>query len=288
MVRNCGHLSVDSQSDVTKVESMIQLDTEHRTRGMNYDVIETLLQHNFTAKQVAGICMTNRQIWTSDKHNVDDVVQHLVNIGGFSNKQIYDLMCNKNVVEDVLTWDEGIVFSATQNLRDFKIQDGVIQKCLCRNPTLFKMDTAALRQIHGSLLEYFTKKDIHQLITESPEVLTEDWAVSFEKLRYICVEMGLNQRDAVFARAFRYDLSHIMSRHLFLERAGLYVKPNPKVPQRKPEITLKQMLSLPDQVFVSNYTSIPVVEYDSFVKLIALELEQQQLADEELDDSDEE
>ena len=252
-----------SNDDISNIVDYLEC---HKMPLVNYDIIETLLLNKFTSEKIAYVCMSSKNIFKHDKNILNELIINLRNIGGFDNDHISDIICSKDF--DAFSLNEHNIFTTTQCLRSLNLQDDIIQHCVTKNTQLFATDYETLCSTHFEMTKYFTRKDVFRLIHENSRILTDDWSNSFEKLRYVCVEMGLNQRDAVFSQLFRYDLQYIKTRHLFLERAGLYVKPNPRLSVQKLSITLNQILGTDLEDFVSMFTPMSVADYITFEEIL--------------------
>jgi len=186
-------------------------------------------------------------------------------------------------------------------LHSLNIPDGKRQQVIARNPTVLLLDdTKPLMQSYSNLLKVFTKNEARTLITKCPKLLTDTVTETNEKINYVCTEMAIGSQEMTRSRVFEHSLAHIITRHKFAERAGVY-----KMPDRH-EIAAKEMNlqtvtmsgnpSLSDLVDTSNtafahsFCSMTVAEYKAFVDMMLEELHEktEDDADSDLSDSDSE
>jgi len=186
-------------------------------------------------------------------------------------------------------------------LHSVNIPDGKRQQVVVRNPTVLLFDdTKPLMQSYSNLLKVFTKNEAQTLITKCPNLLTDTVTETNKKINYVYTEMAIRPQEMTRSRVFEHSLAHIITRHKFAERAGVY-----KMPDRH-EIAAKEMKlqtvtmsgnpSLSDLVDTSNsafahsFCSMTVPEYKAFVEMMMEELheETEDDTDSDLSDSDSE
>lgn len=97
--------------------------------------------------------------------------------------------------------------------------------------------------------------------------------------------MGVRQKEMVKARLFRTPFAELRTRHIFLERRGLYHTPvKGQTQSNNPK--LKEVLHLPEKDFVVNLARATLEEYEVFKKLLARE-EEEEMKEEEEEEEDE-
>lgn len=75
---------------------------------------------------------------------------------------------------------------------------------------------------------FFTNRHLDRILPRSPHLLTNNFDLFRYKFMYVFVLMGIGQLEMSSTRLFDYELEFIRQRHLFLERALFYSKPNKK------------------------------------------------------------
>jgi hypothetical protein len=80
----------------------------------------------------------------------------------------------------------------------------------------------------SELKEFFTNKHLERILPKSSNLLTDDIDYISYKFTYIFALMGIEQKEMMLSAVFSHPIKHIRERHLFLQRSGLYDKPNKK------------------------------------------------------------
>ena len=173
---------------------------------------------------------------------------------------------------------------------------------IARNPMILQYDdTRLLMNNYSNLLKVFTKNEVQMLIPKNPVLLTDPVEETNKKIEYMYNEMGIRSPEITRSRVFEHSLAHIITRHKFIERAGVYKMPD------KHEIAAKEMKlqsvstsanpSLSDLVdtsnatFVNSFCSMTAAEYKAFEMMMMEELHEEESEDDEdsdLSDSDSE
>ncbi|OQV15329.1 hypothetical protein BV898_10555 [Hypsibius exemplaris] len=113
----------------------------------------------------------------------------------------------------------------------------------------------------------FPKKDIKTLAIRSPQVFFQEFEDIMQIVQYIYTRMGLNQGEMVKAGVFDYPLEHIVRRHVFAERCGVYQM----VPEKKPEmVQLNPQLEALIRTSNKNYVrmiGMTLEEYEVFCEV---------------------
>jgi hypothetical protein len=102
-------------------------------------------------------------------------------------------------------------------------------------PVVFSSDKCLLKYDQKKLLlrlndlkEFFTKKQLNQIMLKTPSILSNNLDLIRYKFTYVYILMGIQQDEMILTRMFDHSIEHIRERHLFLERSSFYVRPNKK------------------------------------------------------------
>ncbi|KAF2367774.1 hypothetical protein FHG87_001473 [Trinorchestia longiramus] len=153
-------------------------------------------------------------------------------------------------------------------------------------PQLILLD-AEMEEKIKSLRSIFPKKELMHLLRNAPNVLTDPWQITEEKLSYIYKEMGLDQPHISYNKTMSYSIQHIRDRHEAMVRTGVYKKPNLRhdrlshLMNEKVELIMESS----DEQFSKRILKIPREDYDSFLELLHRE-RQEDLTGVQLDDYD--
>jgi len=153
---------------------------------------------------------------------------------------------------------------------------------ISRNPLVLSTDNMKpFMHNYGNLLKVFTKTEAEKLVVRNPNLLTDPVEETNKKINYVYNEMGIRSKEIMRSRVFEHPLIHIITRHRFAERAGVYKFPNKNEIESK-ELSLQTILSanpsLTDLVdtanasFVSSFCSMTVPEYKAFAAMMTEEL----------------
>lgn len=96
--------------------------------------------------------------------------------------------------------------------------------------------------------------------------------------QYAYFRMGVQQKEMVKARLFQMPFAELRSRHIFLERRGLYETPH-KGQTQTSNPKLKDILQLPEKDFLASLAHSTPEEYEVFKKLLAREEEEKEEED---------
>merc|ERR1712168_229899 len=101
------------------------------------------------------------------------------------------------------------------------------QKLICYSPIFLSLTQNEIETRLNDLVTYFSKKYVYQLVANSPSTLIESWEDIESRIEYITRVMGLPIKSILATPYFfSYSLQHIKTRHVLLQRMGLYVKPD--------------------------------------------------------------
>jgi len=182
-------------------------------------------------------------------------------------------------------------------LRHVGISEGKRQMIVVGNSgLLLNDDVRTIQRRHASLLSVFTKAELQRLMIATPCVLTDTWTETRRKIEYMYGTMGIRSREMTNSRVFSHTFLHLVARHRFAERAGIYHMPNKHeiaareedrpLPTEIRNPTLKELVDTSDAAFVRIIGDLTVDEYHAFVAMMSVELEEQ-VSDAELgSDSD--
>jgi len=184
-------------------------------------------------------------------------------------------------------------------LQSLQIPRHIRLQAIARNPLLLLADdTRPVMQKYSNLLKVFTKQETQMLIGKNPNVLTDTVEETDDKINYMYNEMGIRAQEITRSHVFEHSLTHLMTRHQFAERAGVYKKPD-KHDIRAKEMkqlsvvananpSLSDLVDTSNSVFAHTFCSMTVAEYKAFAEMIMEELHEvtEEASDSDLSDSD--
>jgi hypothetical protein len=113
--------------------------------------------------------------------------------------------------------------------RTLSIKPSIYMPIIAQNPQILSPNERQLVARLNELRFFFTNTHIERLLPRSPHILTTSSLDAFRyKFNYVFTLMGIEQREMSSTRLFDCDMQFVRERHLFLERAALYERPNKK------------------------------------------------------------
>ncbi|XP_021402714.2 transcription termination factor 4, mitochondrial [Lonchura striata] len=164
-----------------------------------------------------------------------------------------------------------------EELRRLGMDGGRLQRAASRCPQLFhvprKRLEAAVRLLRERCL--FTAEQLREVLGTCPAVLLEEPRTLHHQFQYAYFRMGVQQKEMVKARLFQMPFAELRSRHIFLERRGLYETPH-KGQTQTSNPKLKDILQLPEKDFLASLAYSTPEEFEVFKKLLAREEEEKE------------
>ena len=156
---------------------------------------------------------------------------------------------------------------------------------IARNPLLLLTDdTRLFLHNYTNVLKIFTKNEAQTLVVRNPNLLTDPGKETNKKINYVYNEMGIRPKEVMRSRVFEHPLTHIITRHQFAERAGIYKFPS-KTEIAAKELSLQTLRSAnpslsdlvdtSDASFVYSFCSMTVPEYEAFAAMMTEELHEE-------------
>lgn len=165
-------------------------------------------------------------------------------------------------------------------LRGWGMREGQMQTVVLKNPELLYRNLRSVQLNYRKLCEVFTKSNVFNLILSTPNVLTDEWETTQAKINYVHGEMGVVASAILDSSLFKHSLDHIIIRHEFLQRAGLYCKPDKHGVSKTENASLKNITNTNDKAFAKHVAGLTEEEYVVFALLKRQELqEKDELAD---------
>ncbi|XP_068277156.1 transcription termination factor 4, mitochondrial [Nyctibius grandis] len=187
----------------------------------------------------------------------------------------------------LLRMPTGRLRQRAEELRRLGLDGGPLQRAVSRCPQLFTLPRRRMAAAERLLREQcrFTAEQLREVLGTSPAVLLEEPRRLQHHFQYAYFRMGVRQKEMVKARLFRMPFAELRSRHIFLERRGLYQTPC-KGQTQTGNPRLKDILQLSEKNFLANLARSTPEEYEVFKKLLAREEEEEENEEEEEEDRD--
>lgn len=190
----------------------------------------------------------------------------------------------------LLTWQPIALQTAIECWRGAtQFGDKRILELLEEYPLLFEYRNEGQLGNRMALLKPYagTDKNIWRLLMNAPNLLTDREALIQARIEYVRVQMRAELPDVVKSTVFAHSMASLRTRHVFLERLGVYrkrsLKVNPKLDLNNTNPRMHQIYDTDDRAFATKVAAVSPDEWEVFQQLYAAELEKDG-GDEELDD----
>jgi mTERF domain-containing protein len=134
-------------------------------------------------------------------------------------------------------------------------------------------------------LKTFVKnqKNLAKVLLNNPNLVFDKLSTIEGKVNYFRDIMKVDHTEVVKSSAFSLDLDKIKTRHIFMERLGLYETKRKKADENEPSTNPKfyQMMDTSDKRFATKLCFVTLEEYEAFEMLLKKELAK---TDEDSDD----
>ncbi|KAL3875951.1 hypothetical protein ACJMK2_033850 [Sinanodonta woodiana] len=241
--------------------------------------IETFLKLDFTRDQIQYVFITNPELLRRPDLHV--IVEHLFEYG-FTHQNIEQII-SKVTNTEILSISK--ITEVMNTMREFGFNEKSLLKALSSYPDIFNMNSQAVLTRVETLKKWFKTSDIVSLTKKYPNILFENMEVLQEKFDYVYHRMGVSQDQMKHTELFSFPLEHIQARHIYLERAGFFIKPKHRQGEKNSNPLLKDIISTPDAVFAKRFGGLSIEDYRTFYSLFLQEKEHGlfDVEDEEID-----
>lgn len=176
----------------------------------------------------------------------------------------------------LLTTSQDKLISSLNDWRAFQFGERNTFALLERHPELLQLQTSSdlVRKI--STIEEFvgSGSNIFKVLLNSPTVLAQSLPNLNEKIEYFKTVMKVDKNEVYNSEAFSIDIIALKTRHIFLERLGLYIvkkRKNPNEISKNPK--LFQVTDTSDKTFATKICHVTLEEFETFQELYQRELE---------------
>ncbi|XP_055682234.1 transcription termination factor 4, mitochondrial [Lutzomyia longipalpis] len=165
-----------------------------------------------------------------------------------------------------------------------------VMKLVTRYPMLLDIpnDESFIMSRIASLQEYAeTRKNVWTMFMNSPNLITDKIQLIHPKINYLQSTMRVHLSEVLKTEVFTRNLFTIRSRHVFLERLGIYkaksIKEDLEEINKNPK--LHQIMDTSDKTFATKVAFATLEEFEVFKELYSREVNEE---DDLLNNNDEE
>lgn len=180
------------------------------------------------------------------------------------------------------------LFTLLNDWRALQFGDRDTLELLERYPELLNFKHTAETHKKFETLKQFVGggSKLYKLILNAPTVINQSLPDLNEKINYFKNVMKVDPVEVYKSDSFSYDITTIKTRHIFLNRLGLYIvkkKKDPNEMSKNPK--LAHIYETSDKRFATKVCHVTLDEYETFQELYKKELDDE-LAEESSDDED--
>ncbi|XP_078599622.1 transcription termination factor 4, mitochondrial-like [Branchiostoma floridae x Branchiostoma japonicum] len=233
--------------------------------------VSCLLEIGCTQKQIYHFMTTNAHLLFSPEDKVKEVFGQFLYLDISKNK-VMDLLSTH---PEILREQPTDLKRKVQNLQKYVSSVENVAKMILKCPSVLTLSVSKVRRVVAVLKEncQFKTAQVQTILTTTPVVLLETPEHAELLFQYAFLAMGSTRGDMVKAFLFRHKWQHIRSRHMFLERRGMYQPPDKKGKTKKPNPHLRDILATTTKEFLTQVAFASYEEYATFVSLLEQERE---------------
>lgn len=188
------------------------------------------------------------------------------------NPQNFCLMISQN--PKLLTTKPEKITSSLDGWRTFQFGEKQTLHLLEKHPELINLEIS--REVfnrYSVIKEFLGGSNVLKLLTICPSILLQKSSILKEKIDYLQYKMKTEPVEVYKSEALSLSLEAIKTRHVFLQRLGLYVvkKKDPNEISKNPK--LHQITDTSDRRFASKVCFVTPEEFEVFQEMYKKELE---------------
>lgn len=133
-----------------------------------------------------------------------------------------------------------------------------------------------------------SEKNTFRLFLSSPNIITDEQAVTDKKILYLQNVMKVDETQAAKSKVFAHSLDVIKCRHVFLTRLGKFKPKNPKVDRLEPSKNPKmhEIYDTSDTDFAVKTCGVSLEEFETFQELFKREKDSSEKSEENDDENE--
>ncbi|XP_019618142.1 PREDICTED: transcription termination factor 4, mitochondrial-like [Branchiostoma belcheri] len=233
--------------------------------------VNRLLEIGCTQKQVYHFVTTNSQLLNIPDEKVKEVFALFLYLDISKNK-VMDLL---STYPEILREQPADLKRKVQSLQKHVASVENVAKVVLKCPQVLTLPLSKVRGVVAVLKDncQFKSAQVQTILTTTPVVLLASPEHAELLFQYAFFAMGATREDMVRAFLFRHTWEHIRSRHMFLERRGMYQPPDKKGKTKDPNPPLRDILATTTKDFLTQVAFASYEEYATFEALLEQEEE---------------
>lgn len=225
------------------------------------DIFERLKKYNLRETQFTK--ENQKRLKESNQDIIENIVKNLSDFGA-PWQRIIEIIQNYDDLS--LFIDRQYLWNRIEIIQSLNISSDLHFHIISRNTEMMTISSNSLLSQFKSLKEFFSTKNLNSLLVKSPAILTNNMDSIRYKFSYLYFLMGIKQNEMCATFVFNHSIDRIRERHLFLERAGLFDKPNKKGISKVKNPFLIDIVDTNVEAFLKKATKglFTVEDYESF------------------------
>jgi hypothetical protein len=192
---------------------------------------------------------------------------------GFSEKHLVDALCSYDDWSTLA--DAEKINKLCEIFRNASFKSSVYMNLISQNQGVIDLLTnkSKLDIRMKELRMFFKKSHLERLLIRSPGLITDNIDSIRYKFNYVFTQMGIEQEEMCRSDVYNHSMKHIRERHLFLTRAGFYVKHNKKKTKINDNPKLAKIVDWPLDEYLTSCTRnlLKKEDYRVFCEYLSME-----------------
>ncbi|XP_047119181.1 transcription termination factor 4, mitochondrial [Schistocerca piceifrons] len=192
---------------------------------------------------------------------------------GFSGKECLSMFIAS---PSLLKTKPDALLSGVKNWQSTVLGEQKLISLLTLCPQLLFVERHEIYRRFPVLKTLSSQDNVVELLRRYPDYMFVDWNDFLAKVNYVEEEMKINRIQISKCDLLSCSLLELRTRHMFLERTGNYIPPNPKTAEHLPNKnpSLRQIIDSDDIHFATKLAGVTVEEFEVFRELYKEELNQ--------------
>ena len=278
--------SVNDASEASEV--IADLKYKLRLRKVNIEklspMVHLLLDNGFKREHITVAMTTNPQVMSESRDAWERTIHDLAEYGF----NVYQMLPVVLGYPAMLKGKMDVLSTALDTLYSLYVPSDKAIELVALNPGVLHLKPKEISNRFGQLMDIFNKADIINLLLKNPCLIVDDWSLITDRFNYVYFKLGFEQQVMRSCRVLSRSIEHITLRHQFLERAGLFEKPDKHGLTSVENASIKAVFDSTDRDFAVNVAGMTVAEYRAFRDILKQDAEEEeQDARDEGEDGDE-
>ena len=279
-----------SSSSVSDAASEVIAELKHklRLRKVNMEklslIVHLLLDNGFKREHITVAMTTNPHVMSENRAAWQRTIHDLAEYGF----NVYQMLPVVLGYPAILKGKMDVLSTALDTLYSLYVPSDKAIELVALNPGVLHLKPKEISNRFGQLMDIFNKADVINLLLKNPCLIVDEWSRITERFNYVYFRLGFDQQVMRSCRVLSRSIEHITLRHQFLERAGLFEKPDKHGLTTVENASIKAVFDSTDRDFAVNVAGMTVAEYRAFRDILKQDAEEEeQDARDEGEDGDE-